>query len=283
MNSNCIFGIRSFVLAVGGSTALLTQSMFSQTWQTVDAFASPCPAGGNTWNMGLVVAPSGTVFASGLSGGCGALVMASQDDGATWSAPLDDYSPAPSIIGSQRGDAGIACDPTGTLYVAVRTSGSATTLTAPSHWVVRQGINGGTSWGTVDDYTFISSSIETDPYGITADAAGNVYVAGQVSYTNGTSAWVVRKGVAGSSYTTVDSFAGYGYGIAEAVYAHPTAGIFAVGAAYAPDIHNRVTSTWMVRRSQNGGATWSTVNTYRLASLNFAIANGIGADSQGNL
>jgi hypothetical protein len=81
----------------------------------------------------------------------------------------------------------------------------------------------------------------------------------------------------------VDSFSAYGYGIAEAVFAHPTAGIFAVGAAYAPDIHNRATSSWIVRRSQNGGATWATVDTYRLASLNFAIANGIGADSQGNL
>src|SRR3974390_1952024 len=113
MKPNRTFSLLVFRLALAGSVTLLTQSMHSQTWQTVDAFQYI--AGGNAWNRGLAVAQSGTVFAYGAgstSTNLHALVMASGDDGTTWSAPLDDLSGvafAPAWDGQT-----LACDAHGT-------------------------------------------------------------------------------------------------------------------------------------------------------------------------
>jgi hypothetical protein len=268
-----------FRLALGGAIALFTQSMFSQSWQTVDSFQYI--AGDNAWNRGLVAAPSGTVYAYGAgstSTNLHVLVMASGDDGTTWSAPLDDLSGvafAPAWDGQT-----LACDAHGTLYYITQAHGGSS---YPTQWLVRQGTGGGTTWATVDDYTFVGSDSAASLLdGVCADAWGNVYVAGTVGYNSSGYYWTVRKGVGGTSYSTVDSYSPYGYGSAHAVFAHPTAGVFVVGRANFPSVivHKRPTlgTGWTVRRSQDGGATWSNVD--QLANC---AAYGIGTDANGYL
>src|SRR5262249_23939283 len=69
-------------------------------------------------------------------------------------------------------------------------------------------------------------------------------------------------------------------------YAHPTAGVFAVGYDHVTWLNKNGTTgssrAWIVRRSLNGGNTWQTVNTFQLTS-GWASAAGIAADASGHL
>jgi len=125
---------------------------------------------------------------------------------------------------------------------------------------------------------------------VAADAAGNVYVAGDADYANPyyVNYWTVRKGIGGTNFSTVDSLqTGSTFPTAQAILAHPTAGIFAAGEASV--VVNKFGGTaleWVVRRSTNGGITWSTVDTFAFtnsSSIYRADAHGIGADSLGNV
>src|SRR5439155_3450693 len=148
--------------------------------------------------------------------------------------------------------------------------------------LVRRSTDGGATWSLVDD--FFPGGFLTEPFGLTADAAGNIYVAGVVDPGTGSPMiWTVRKGVGGTSFSTVDSFSVNGSSQAQGIYAHPTAGIFAVGAATVPGTKGYFhTVAWVVRRSTNGGATWSTVDTFQLSQNVRSGAFGIGADAHGN-
>jgi hypothetical protein len=241
----------------------------AQTWQTVDDFQYL--AGAAAENFGLAVAPSGIVYACGWAADGmtrHGLVMATTDGGDTWSAPLDDfvYSGLATMD-----DGGITADSVGDLYVAGHYYGS------PQHQFVRRSTDGGCSWQTVDDVVVgTSSSFPSGARGITADTSGNVYVAGRAYNT-----WSIRKGTGGTSYATVDTFQP-GSSQAWAVFAHPTAGTFAVG--YGTLVSkNSSSAAWVVRRSLDGGATWATADTYQASSGYGAEARGIGADAQGNL
>ena len=66
MKPNRALSLLVFRLALCCSVGLLTQSMLSQTWQTVDDFQYNPP--NPTVNFGLAVVPLGTVFASGIGG-----------------------------------------------------------------------------------------------------------------------------------------------------------------------------------------------------------------------
>jgi hypothetical protein len=136
------------------------------------------------------------------------------------------------------------------------------------------------NWATVDD---VAGGFNTQPKGVATDAQGYVYVAGVLDAGNGTGFWTVRKSTDGINFTTVDNFASGGVtsGV-NAIYAHPTKGVFAVGSAYVC-VKNHVSEAWTVRRSVDGGAPWYTVNSFQLSSGHSARAYGIGADAHGNL
>src|SRR6185369_5137826 len=112
--------------------------------------------------------------------------------------------------------------------------------------------------------------------------AGNVYVSGMATFS-GSQTWTIRKGVGGTSFSTVDVVPNsYGAGI----FAHPTAGLFAIGdTRVVTTIKGKTTTSraWLVRRSLDGGATWSNVDTFQLSSSLSSWAKGIGADALGNL
>jgi len=242
----------------------------AQTWQTVDDFQYV--PGATAENFGLAVAPSGIVYACGFASdtnGMHGLVMASPDGGNSWSAPLDDFfSPEMAV----RDDGGIVSDSAGNLYVAGRYYSS-----GPSYRFVRRSTDGGATWSTVDTVTI--SGLYASPLAagsITADTAGNVYVTEPVYGT-----WTIRKGSGGTNFSTADTFQPSG-SQAQAVFAHPTAGVFAVGDGTITS-KNSSSHAWIVRRCLDGGVSWTTVDSYQASSGYGAEACGVGADAHGNL
>jgi hypothetical protein len=250
-----------------GTAAAVTAAAFStfaQTWQTVDDFQYV--PGGGALNFGLAVGPSGTIFASGYASDGATyhgLVMASADGGNTWSAPLDDFVYPGSTT---RDDGGIVADSAGNLYVAGRYYFSS----GQFYRFVRRSTDGGATWSTVDTFA-ISGPYWTPLAGnqITTDTAGNVYLTEPIYGT-----WTIRKGIGGTSFSTVDTFSGN----VNAVFAHPALGVFAAGTGTIT-VKNRIIPVWVIRRSLDGGATWSTVDTFGTG----ANAYGLGADGNGNV
>jgi hypothetical protein len=121
-----------------------------------------------------------------------------------------------------------------------------------------------------------------DDIGIATDAVGNVYASGCDFYKSGSyyyPLWTVRKGVGGTSFSTVDTVPN---SRPTDVFVHPTAGVFVAGMTTVT-IKNQTSSAWLVRRSTDGGATWSTVDTFQLTGTKSSVAMGIGADAAGNL
>jgi len=259
-------------LALFSACAFLTHVASAQTWQTVGDFQYP----GELETAALCVAldPVGNLFVGGwlwlnTQPPGGALIQKSSNGGATWS--LADYFPyagtgAPQYLG-------ITSDSSGNLY-GVGVEGVAAV------WFTRQSLDSGATWNTVDAFGNGSARAAA------TDAAGNVYVVGRVqgsvtitnkngsTSTTTTNAWLVRKGTnLGSSWSNVDSISTNGFGQANAVLAHPTAGVFVTG---------KCSSGWLTRRSLDGGASWMTVDAPGGGGYDLG-AVGIGADASGSI
>jgi len=267
-------GFRPLTLCI---MATLVSPALAQTWQTLDDFQYV--SGQAAENYGLCVAPNGTLLAAGFANhptNLGhALVMASSDGGNTWSAPLDDFLYQGTIRASYVG--GIVADQSGNLYAA----GCAGVEFLTSRWLVRRSTDNGLTWQTVDDFSL--GSLRNAAYAIASDATGNVYVVG-VGTTSTTSygpdTWIVRKGVNGTSWSTVDNFGLNSGSDALGVIVHPKGGVFVVGnSSFTSGKYSY--NGWTVRRSLNGGTTWNTVDTFQFG--NTSVARGIGMDAQGNL
>ena len=234
-------------------------------------------------NYGLTFAPSGTIYASGAAGGetSRAIVLASSDSGNSWSL-VDVFPPPGRYLWWWDIPGGITSDGDGNVYVAGLTYDNYGI--EPDQWYVRRSTDGGATWTTVDDFIpgpYPESS--GDLTGIAVDAAGDVYVSGMANDVSGKQAWTIRKGVGGTSFSTVDVVPNSYF---PAIFAHPTAGIFAVGRTpLVVTTRNKTTTSqaWLVRRSLDGGATWFNVDTFQLSISNGSIAFGMGADALGNL
>ncbi len=229
------------------------------------------PGADSTENWGLTVAPSGSIYASGIAfPGYRALILGSSDSGSSWSL-LDDFRPPGRQVDYWDQCGGISSDPAGNLYVTGLTEDDA--ANEPDQWYVRRSGDAGMTWTTTDDFA-VTGGWPDDVTGIAVDAAGDVYVSGWTPQV-----WTIRKGVGGTSFSAADTVAN---GYPNGVFAHPTAGIFAVGRKSVV-IKNKSSYVWTVRRSSNGGATWSNVDSFQLASGLSATAWGVGADALGNL
>ena len=272
--------------------ALLAAAALS-THAVLAAKAPPPPTSGtlvlsyhNACDWGLSAAPSGTIVAvgndhpAGIAGG-NQLVLTSRDSGNSWSI-LDDFAPPGrhvDFFGAFDLGGGIVSDPAGNLY----TSGLSypdETSNADAQWYVRRSTDGGATWATVDDFVKSPVDANADDIGMAADSAGNIFTAGCDFYVSGSNAyplWTVRKGTGGTSFSTVDTVLN---SRPTDVFVHPIAGVFVSGVTKVT-IKNQPSDAWLVRRSTDGGATWSNVDVFQLASSKSSVAMGIAASTSG--
>src|SRR5262245_34974854 len=165
----------------------------------------------------------------------------------------------------------LAADSAGNLYVSglAQDDGSTNSLGGPAHWFVQRSTDGGVTWDMVDDFVPGGEYWFRENTSLAVDAAGNVFFG--MAANDGTASWntywVVRRGMAGANLATVDSLAYPNDDGPQQIYAHPTAGVFAVGydrVAVTSRKGTTVSQYWIVRRSLDGGTTWQTINSYQL-------------------
>jgi hypothetical protein len=151
-------------------------------------------------------------------------VLKSSDDGATWSL-VDHFNSDPNLPASAyavTGDglgnvyvAGTSNEKvlTGYTYTTTKVKGQIVTTATPhynyfDHWIVRSSATGNSgSWSTSDDF-LASGVIDSYPYAIGADPAGNIYVAGGNLNPGANSGSTVLRTNAGGSWSTSDTFDG---------------------------------------------------------------------------
>jgi hypothetical protein len=250
-------------------------------WTTVDDYryigspgTGPYSPGGGA--QALAVDSGGQIYAGGYgrdTDNFHLLVKRSSDGGTSWSAPLDDHQAG----FAQMSD--MAVSSTGALFTA-GLEGTLTNHQLNDHWLVRRSVDGGTTWSTVDQFSL--GGAQAGASGIASDAAGNLYAVG-FACPAGTTAgnWVVRRSQdGGTTWSTVDSFAADGG--ANGVFVHPTAGIFVAGTTRTGGKKGDI-NRWVIRRSTNGGTTWTNVDAYQLDQKYESAAHSLGIDAAGNL
>ena len=200
----------------------------------------------------------------------------------------------------------LTTDSQGNVYAAgflsvPSTKGNTTTYTR--YWVVRKQAGGAGPFMTVDQFDVTSgismdSSSSAHPSGITNIASGTsagLYVVGDEA-----GKWVVRKSTdSGNTWTTVDP--GYVYDPsnpasagAHAVVGDGLGNVYVAGFGQARILtgysgkgnKTPVYSTilhWIVRKSSNGGASWTVNDDYVFPTPGPAVASALAADAAGNV
>jgi hypothetical protein len=183
-------------------------------------------------------------------------------------APVPDLATRPCVLGSQwqlvdsfLNEAGgrasaraIVRDAAGSLWV----SGNAATATGTGLWVLRRSSDEGRSFQTVFSGEYATGRPLGSAY-LAVTAAGRIFLSGWVSDAAAIEHWLVRRSTnAGMSFTAVDDFQyvmnkySASYGVAEG----PGGALFVAGYGF----EQNDTRHWLVRRSVNGGDSWSTVD-----------------------
>lgn len=263
-----------------GAALLSSANLQAQAWQTVDLFQlvpnlSAAATDIGTGADGTTLYSVGNSITSG-AGYFAGVVRRSSDSGATWTT-LDAYLDAnPYWVQATYRAFGSGAD--GSLFVGGELWDGGTSATGTKTWIVRQSGDGGATWATVDAFYQGATAkpsctdVKVNPY------TGDVYAvgAGNTGSTTGF-LWAVRKRAAGSqTFTTVDMVGAPPINEARAVGFHSTAGVFVVGR-----MGNGTRDLWTVRKSQNGGANWTTVDTFQDSANTYSEARGIAVSPSG--
>jgi hypothetical protein len=153
------------------------------------------------------------------------------------------------------------------------------------NWLVRRSTDGGHTWANVDSFYYNSQPLSPDatqPWAVTGDAAGNVYVAGYGDSSLTGTHWIVRKSGTGSagSWAVNDDFqlGASARAVAKAVGVDTAGNVYVSGLAFDPS--GNVSLSHDIVRTNVGG-TWTTVDDYQGGSV---YGNqGFAVDSGGNL
>ncbi len=176
----------------------------------------------------------------------------SHDGGTTWST-TDDLAGSLSTPIADCAAIGVA--PSGDVYAAG---------TCTNSWTVRKRVVTSTltNYVTVDSYPGADNSYQS-AQGMGFNSNGGVFVVGFTRGSNGLRQWLTRKGAnQGLSWSTVDRFVSdRNWTASEALcmVVDASGKIYVAGHAdYAKG--NKTTNYALVRRSTDGGTTWSTVD-----------------------
>jgi hypothetical protein len=254
------------------------------TWQTVDVLSNARYGGWAAVPNGASLASDsvGNLYGVGAGEGQTWFTARSTDHGATWTN-VEEFPNGWAI--------GVAADSAGNVYAVghsnitwVTTAKNGSTTTNSSYnWMVRKGINAGSSWSTVDEP--FPANVSSVPSAVLCHPTYGVFVTGQ---SNGYA--ITRRSInAGATWSTVDNAgAGTGFGL----------GADALGNLYV--VGNTSAGQWLVRRSSDGGNSWLTVDSYQVCVTTTvtnlhpyriststtcygASANSFAADAYGNL
>ncbi len=239
--------MHSLRLALAGAAALLTQTTFAQTWQTVDDFqyVSNYQSQANA----LAIDANGNIYvagqaATGVVGYGNGLVRRSSDQGATWTL-IEDYSyhnyPNPQVHFTS-----IGFDKEQNIY-------SVGQVGLNARLVVRKSADGGASWATVLDVATPSSPQFPGTPGFAADASGAIYVTAGSGLGSGSGSVVFKSRDAGATWTS-----GNVNGLVRAILSAP-GGLFTA---------ETVPSWGRVEKSVNGGSSWAVVDNYTPPGFN---------------
>ncbi len=139
------------------------------------------------------------------------------------------------------------------------------------------------TWETVDDYQYTLGK-SSAPYGLGADALGNIYTVGYgLNAANVEHALVMRSSDQGANWQTVDDY-NYLPGTNtwfENIGVDPAGNLFTVGCAKMGP--GGQTGHWLARKSADHGASWQTVDDFSYGSGWAVLPRAIAADSAGNL
>jgi hypothetical protein len=272
-------------IALAGLLAIAAQTNLpAQTWQTVLDYQFI--AGATSGAECIAADALGNVFVGGLgypaTGLSSGLVLKTDTSEATWYLS-DNSNPSPPQTGSSV--SGLAFGANGNLYSAGTLWNLCTKTSCPgSFWYVRKSPDRGVTWATVD--LFQSAAGKSAGSGsVAGDSLGNVFVSGGANDGNGGSHWLVRKSAdGGENWASVDDLSpGRSYGVSSV----PGVGLFAVGSLSSTTSGkgNQSTTTryWMVRRSVDGGAHWTTVDAYQPPAGYGADAFAVASDAQGKV
>ncbi len=258
----------SHLLTLGGALLLspLTPTLAQSTWETVDDFQYA--PGKSASPFGITATPDGAIFVSGAGNDAANLqhgfVNRSLDGGATWDLVLD-------LPGNTSANCfAVAAAPSGTLWATSKTNAiNVKTKAWYGTWLTHRSTDGGATWVLSD--SFRGAGQEAAPFCTTVDAAGRIFVGGQVSDAQNRLHFTIRRSTdEGVTWKTVDDLNSAPISAAWGITTTPTA-VVAAG---------RLGNNWVVRRSTDGGNTWTTVDG-NLPGIGFAY--GVTADAGGNL
>ncbi len=156
---------------------------------------------------------------------------------------------------------------------------------ANGYWTVRHSLDAGTTWVTIDSYTFGS---QQSAFSLATGPDGSIYVVGRVASTVGSKktgyttqyGWLMRKSANdGASWSNVDYVTNGWPAYARGVVVDPLGRIFVAG------FLSTATGgySWLVRASVDGGSSWTTTDAFLPSGYTSAQASSAASDALGNL
>ena len=236
------------------------------SWTLVDDYAHP----GSTQSecTSMIEQSDGSLLATGqaylASGNRAWVTRKSTDGGATWVSNFSYTSPSYVYTLST----GLFVDGTSTYLTGF---GSHATGFAQHGYIILKSTNQGGTWA-------LHSNIE-DPYSLATAYAGDRYTAdkavvvGESVISGGSFAWLSRRSVDnGQTWSTVDSYQlSAGYAARAQAVGSANGSIIVVGSS----LDAGSISHWIVRKSSDSGASWTTVDDYSLVAGGWAYATGV--------
>lgn len=268
---------KSLLLSLLAGTLLTKSNALAQVWETVDTFqlvpgASAIAADIGTGADGVTLFSVGS-SATSIGGPLAGVVRKSIDSGANW-ATVDIFDASKyADLGAewvQSTYLGFGAGLNGSLFASGELWNGIPS-TSKKLWIVRESVDGGVTWATVDAFsqgptaTPSCGDVKVNPY------TGDVYAVGKSNAgQNDGFLWAVRKRAANSAtFATVDMVGAPPSNAARAVGFHPSAGVFVVG---------NMGNLWTVLRSANGGASWTTVDSFQDSAKTYSEAIGIAVE-----